>query len=44
MASWGWIFLGVLTACAGVIVYEMGRVKGAMDFANFMKEYRDDAT
>jgi hypothetical protein len=41
MASWGWLFVGILTVLMGVIVYEMGRVKGAMDFANFMKEYTD---
>jgi hypothetical protein len=44
MASWGWIFVGILAPLVGIIVYEMGRVRGAMDFANFMKEYRDDAT
>ena len=44
MASWGWLFVGMLTMFAGILVYEMGKVRGAMDFAMWMKEKTHDAS
>ena len=46
MASWGWVFVGMPTVLVGIVIviYEMGRVRGAKDLARWVKEKHDNAS